>query len=234
MIVMAFNEREGLEQEVLSLSNVLSQEAIAYEIIIIDDGSTDGSGAVADRLASSLKSVTVIHHPENRGLGEVYRSGFRAAHGEYLSFFPADGQVNPESCVTFFRQRADADLILGYVNRRPEGWKARLLSGAERAYYALLLGHFPKFQGPFLLKTSLLRSLPLISSGRGWGIVMELIIRAYRGGFVILHSEVQLRQRNFGKSKVSKLKVIFSILLQVMQIRIALWKKRDTHLSFLP
>ena len=92
VIVMAYNEAESLERVVDEVETALRVVDRPYEIIIVNDGSGDGTGDVADRLSSVIDAVRVVHHEVNRGLGEVYRTGFAAARGEFVTIIPADGQ----------------------------------------------------------------------------------------------------------------------------------------------
>src|SRR6266481_6346723 len=131
---MAFNEAANLEPLAREVRACVEGLGIAAEILIVDDGSTDGTGAVADRLAAEMPDVRVIHHGLNRGLGGVYRTGFEEAQGELISFCPADGQFPPSILETFVPAIEGYDMVLGYVPRR-DSLFGRVLSGVERAIY---------------------------------------------------------------------------------------------------
>src|SRR5262249_26041249 len=112
--VFAWNEVETLEEVVRELAESLGRVGWAYEIVIIDDGSTDGTSELADRLARDVAAVRVVHHGTNSGLGGVYRTGFAEARGRFLTFYPGDGQF-PGSIVEEMAPIAvsrDLDLVL--------------------------------------------------------------------------------------------------------------------------
>lgn len=219
VVVMAYNEVGSLPGVVRDLDATLAGFGRPYELIIVDDGSSDGTGAAADRLAAELDRVRVIHHSPNLGLGEVYRRGFDAASGRFVSFFPADGQFPASILETLVPLAEEHDLVLGYITRRPGSWTSRALSSIERLLYRALFGDFPRFQGIFLLRTSLLDELPLKTRGRGWGIVMELVLRAVRGGFRVTSVPTDFRARAEGGSKVKNLRTICSNLGQLVRLR---------------
>jgi dolichol-phosphate mannosyltransferase len=225
---MAYNEAENLEAVVRELAGALASLGGDHELVIVDDGSADGTGTLADRLAAEPRGdggpeVRVIHHPTNRGLGGVYRTGFEGARGELLTFFPADGQF-PASIVTqFFPLMAEHDLVLGYLPTREGGGAgallARGLSRAERVLYRLLYGSMPRFQGIFMLRRSVLAEIPLHTTGRGWGVVMEMVLRVWRGGYRVTSVPTPFRPRLAGRSKVMNARTIWINLQQAVALR---------------
>jgi len=218
--VMAFNEAESLEGVVTEILTTLSSVSRPFDVLIVDDGSTDGMGELAEKLASDHPQVSVCRHETNKGLGEVYRSAFQQAKGDWLTFLPGDGQIPAESLYSFLEEMNGADMVLGYIPNRPVPPWVKLLSWGERFLYRLLFGGFPRFQGAFMFRRSILDEITLISTGRGWTIVMELILRTYRGDYRISHAPTLLRPRSHGDSKVNNLSNIWSNLKQAF----LLWK----------
>ena len=89
--IMCYNEAASLERVVGEIRAELQRLGVDHEVVIIDDGSTDGSREIADRLAREVPEVRVVHHPVNLGLGAVYREAFRCGTKELATAFPADG-----------------------------------------------------------------------------------------------------------------------------------------------
>jgi glycosyltransferase involved in cell wall biosynthesis len=219
VVVMAFDEAASLEAVVRELDEAAARAAPSHEVLVVDDGSTDGTAALADRLAAERGAVRVVHHPENRGLGGVYRTGYAEARGELVTFFPADGQFPASILEDFVPRMAARDLVLGYVERRTDSARGRVLSGAERALYRVLFGRLPRFQGVMMFRREILGRLPLRSSGRGWGIVMELVVRATRAGLRIESAPTPLLDRRAGRSKVQTARSVWSNLAQALALR---------------
>jgi dolichol-phosphate mannosyltransferase len=221
---MAYNEAPSLEATAREIHGVLRALGAPCEMLIVDDGSGDGTGEIADALARELDApaavrVRVVHHRPNLGLGGVYRTGFAESRGDYLTFFPADGQF-PATIIRDFLPRArEADLVLGYLPDRKSSVVAKALSAVERLLYAALFGRLPRFQGIMMLRRAVLADVALKSAGRGWAVVMELIIRMTRGGYRVVSVPNEMRPRLHGESKVNNVRTIWANVRQVVALR---------------
>jgi glycosyltransferase involved in cell wall biosynthesis len=220
VIVMAYNEAATLSSVLDEIDVVMRSSACSYEVIIVDDGSSDGTDQIADDAAQRLPSLTVLHHPTNRGIGEVYRSGFQAATGKYLTFLPADGQFPARIVTDFAPLMSQADLVLGYLPDIMRSPVATVLSWMERSLYRVMFGRLPRFQGIMMFRRTMLEDLGVKPGGRGWGILMEIIVRAKRSHLKIVSVPTSLRPRTSGKSKVNNLRSIWANIDQA----IALWR----------
>jgi len=219
VVVMAFDEAASLESVVLEIAAACGPLGRPFEILIVDDGSRDGTAEVADRLAAGHPAVRVVHHPVNLGLGGVYRTGFLESRAAFVTFFPADGQFDPALIGRFLERIAGADMVLGYYSAGSRGAVGRLLSAAERLIYRLLFGNVPRFRGVLLFRRELLSRFPLRSAGRGWVVLMELILRAQRGGCRLVSEPTGLRARAGGASKVQNGRTILANLRQLVALR---------------
>ena len=215
---MAYNEAASLKMVADEITAAVQRLGIPYELLIIDDGSTDETGEIADHLAQQSGLVRVVHHAPNGGLGAVYRTGFAEAQGRYLTFFPADGQFPASSIEQLLAVMANQDMVLGYIPRRP-GMASRTLSLLERLLYRALFGSLPTFQGVLMFRRVLLEEIELESRGRGWAVLMELIIRTSRGGYRVTTIPTGVRPRFAGHSKVNNFRTIWANLIQVLELR---------------
>ena len=225
VVVMTFNEAATLDRTVAEIRGELERLGRPWEILIIDDGSTDDSGTRADALAAADPRHRVIHHGMNRGLGGVYRTGFEESRAAYVTFFPADGQF-PATIIPEFRAAIDGvDLVLGLLPPRQDSRIGHLLSTIEKALYRLVVGPMPPFQGILLLRRSLLEGMTLRSEGRGWTILMEFLLRTDRRGARYVNRVTTLRPRTAGRSKVNNLRTIVANARQMLTLRALI---RDT------
>jgi glycosyltransferase involved in cell wall biosynthesis len=221
VVIMAWNEVASLAAVAHEIHEELLRLGISFEILLIDDGSSDGTGPLADQLAGELSGLRVHHHDVNRGLGGVYRTAFAEARGELVTFFPADGQFPAELIAHYLPAMTEADLVLGVLPQREDGL-AKLLSLSERALLRLMFGTFPRFQGILMFRTELVRRTPLVSQGRGWIVLMEFILRQARAGARIKNMTITMRPRASGTSKVNNLRSIVSNLRQLAALRLSM------------
>ena len=217
--VMAYNEGHTLESVVREILEEMIACDQGVEIVIVNDGSEDETEATADRLASEIPQVRAVHHPENQGLGEVYRTGFSEARGEWLTFMPGDGQIPASDLHGFLALMPESDMVLGYIPDRPIPLYVKALSFGERLLYRILFGAMPRFQGIVMVRTELLQESPLVSEGRGWTILMELILKTARGKYRLDQAQTGLRDRVAGESRVNNIQTIVSNLRQVIALR---------------
>lgn len=219
VVVMTYNEVATLERTVAEIRGELERLGRPWEILVVDDGSTDGSGDRAEALAAADPRHRVLHHPVNLGLGGVYRSGFEQSRGDFVTFFPADGQF-PASIIPEFRGAIDeVDMVLGLLPPRRDSWIGHLLSTVEKALYRVVVGPMPPFQGILLFRRRLLEGMPLRSEGRGWTILMEFLCRADRRGARYVNRRTALRPRTVGRSKVNNLRTIIANTRQMLTLR---------------
>jgi glycosyltransferase involved in cell wall biosynthesis len=219
VVIMAFNEVNNLKVVFGEIESVLNSIGKSYEVLIINDGSSDGTEVIAGQLARDKENVRVITHEKNLGLGGVYRTGFSQARGESITFFPADGQFPATIIKRFAPLMEGSEMVLGYLPNRDGSLLAKFLSAGERVLYRLLLGPMPRFQGIVMFRRELLDELELRSVGRGWSVLMELIIRAARGGYRITSEPTEVRPRISGKSKVNNFRTIWANFKQMVALR---------------
>jgi glycosyltransferase involved in cell wall biosynthesis len=129
----AYNDEHTIEHIVRTAANEIRKVTSDFEILIIDDGSKDQTGAIADRLAGELPFVRAIHHPSNLGYGAALISGFKNARKDLIFYTDGDGQYDVREVHNLLAQlRPNIDLVNGYKVKRSDAWYRILIGGAYR------------------------------------------------------------------------------------------------------
>lgn len=220
LFILAFNEEATLEQVTRQAWKALSRQGGDFELVVIDDGSTDKTGKIADRLSHDLERVSVIHHGNNCGLGTGYRTAFARATKDLLTFYSADGQFSADLLDKFLPLAQEHDMVLGYLPKRNDSLLSRALSRVEKALFFLLFGPMPKFQGVLMFRRRLLDKIELLSpGGRPWTVLMELIIKTKKRGYKITSIPIEMKPRACGRSKVNNPATIWANFRQLLALR---------------
>lgn len=220
----AYNEEKNLEKTVAKAIEVLSQVAAKWEVIIVNDGSTDKTGEVADRLAKDFKNLRVIHHPQNRGYGAALKSGLYNARHDWIAFTDADGQFDFSEIAKFVKtqEETQTDLVIGYYLQRKVSW-FRILGSRllwQPAVYLLFGLRARDIDCGFkLIKKEVVQKIPLLEAERGPFISSEFLIKAKRAGFKIAEIGVRHYPRREGKATGASLKVVFSGFADLLRLK---------------
>lgn len=200
VVVPAYNEAGNLEAAVRDVVHAL-RSFDEYEVIIVNDGSKDNTGEVADRVAAKLPGVRVIHHPVNRGFSEAYQTGMRSARLEYVTFVPGDGEVAVESVEDIFSAVGTADLVVPYHGTPwNRSWHRRILTWICTTQLNIAFGRRLKYyQGPAVYPTALAKVLP--NNTTGFFFATEMLVNALMMGYSFVEVPLTHRERTYGQSK---------------------------------
>ena len=222
-----YDERENLEPMLRSLATVLGRED---RVLVIDDNSPDGTGELADRLASELPFVDVLHRGHKDGLGPAYLAGFRhalAAGAELIVQIDCDFSHDPNDVPRLIDAARDADVVLGsrYVRGggiRDWGRFRRAISQAASLYTQLLLMPVKDATGGFkCLRREVLQRIELDKvTSRGYMFQIETTYRARRAGFRIAEIPITFTERRAGGSKMSR-GIVLEAIWRVPALRLA-------------
>lgn len=229
LVLPALNEVENLEEAVAQARGPLAEIDPDWEIVIVDDGSTDGTGDLAERLADRDGRIRVVHHAENRGLGAAVRSGFEAARGTLLIYADSDLPFDMAALAEAHRvmQATGADLVTGFrTNREVEGPLRHVQSVVYTKLINALLG-FPVRDVNFALKLmrrEVAEKARLTSDGSF--IDAELVARAKEEGFSMVQFGVLYTPRVRGESTLARPGVIVEILRDLTLFRLGRGRRR--------
>jgi glycosyltransferase involved in cell wall biosynthesis len=217
IVVPAYNEEQALAGAVADVEGAI-EGFDDYEIVVVDDGSTDATAAVADELAAARPRVRVIHHGVNRGLSAAYRTGLDEARMEYVTFFGADGEILPESIHAIISRTGEASLVVPYHgDPGARGWMRRLLTWVSTEQVNVLFGWRQRYyQGPTVYPTRLARALPREIDG--FFFATEMLVHALSAGYGSVEVPLYTRQRAGGVSKAVKLRNVVKAELAILRL----------------
>lgn len=201
---------------------VASGEIGDYELIIVDDASSDATPRLADEAAAADRRVKVVHHPTNRKLGGSMKSGFAAATGDVIVYTDADLPFDMRELHRALRllRQYEADIISAYrFDRTGEGLVRVVYSAFYNALVRVLFGvRIRDVNFAFkVCRSSIFRNITLRSEGSF--IDAELIVRARKLGYSIVQFGVDYFPRTRGISTLSKPSVIVKILREAFSLR---------------
>jgi dolichol-phosphate mannosyltransferase len=226
VIVPTYNERFNIERLIPA---ILGQDP-SLEVLVVDDGSPDGTGGLVDDLARRDSRVHILHREAKLGLGTAYIAGFRWALERKYDFvfeMDADFSHNPERLPEFLQMVAETDVVLGsrYQNGHVNvvNWPmSRLFLSYAANLYARAVTGLPIFDttGGFkCFRRNVLESIDLNSvKSNGYAFQIEMSYRAWKRGFNLVEIPIIFVDRTEGESKMSK-RIVREAVWMVWRLR---------------
>lgn len=220
-----YNEEKSISDVVKKAIRVLENVAQKWEITVVDDGSQDKTGKIADELARGDKRIGVIHHSPNSGYGASLKSGFYNAKYSWIAFTDSDGQFDFSEIKNFIKKQneTNADLVIGYYLVRKVSFFKKITSRVwEYLVYFLFNLKVRDIDCGFkLIRKKVIDEIPRLESERGAFISSELLIKAKKQGFKIVEVGVNHYSRKTGKGTGRNVNVILKSFMDLFK----LWKK---------
>lgn len=229
IIVPAFNEAENLTpviDETMATVGRWRGGTLKAEVVIVDDGSVDGTEDVCASLTARYPALKVIRHQTNRGFGAALRTGFKAATGEYSTFIPADGEIRVDQALGLFELSQGGDLVTSKrvpyhdprIVAKVRPWWREFMSKGYAMLCRQILGFDPsRRDGIFVIRTKEVQNFKLRSTTGA--IVTEILMSSLMGGAVNYEGEISYNLRLSGKSKVINVKTIVRHLRDIIILR---------------
>jgi dolichol-phosphate mannosyltransferase len=226
-----YDERENLESMVEALAEMRAKAPIDGDVLVIDDSSPDGTGAIADRLAADRPWLHVLHRAQKEGLGRAYLAGFRWALERdyaYVLEMDCDFSHDPTAVPSLLDAAiAGADLVLGsrYVaggGVTDWGLSRKIISAGGCLYARTILGlRVRDLTGGFkCFRRHVLEQTPLDDvDAQGYMFQIEMTYRAIREGFRVVEVPITFADRKLGGSKMSR-KIVLEAVRRVPELRI--------------
>ena len=214
-----FNEIGNIENcvhEALATGHKITRD---LEIIIVDDASTDGSGALADALAERHPELRVLHHSRNRKLGGTLRTGFSAATKDWVLYIDSDLPIHMDDALRAIPLTRNAEMVIGNRQGRAEGIRREIFSWVYNRLIRLLFGlQVSDVNFAFkLFRRSLLSQIALQSEGSF--IDAELLIETRNAGLIIAELPMQYFERVAGASTLASWSIVWTVLREMAAYR---------------
>jgi glycosyltransferase involved in cell wall biosynthesis len=213
------NEQDNIERVVQQAQEVLPTISDDYEIIIVNDGSTDRTAEIADQLCQTDSHIRSVHLPENRGYGGALQSGFRAATKEWVFYTDGDGQFDLQELPTLLNHIENCDIVSCYrINRQDIA--LRKFNGWAWSKLVNLIFHFQirdvdcAFK---LFRRDIFDHIQMHSQGAL--IDAEILARAHRAGYRITQCGVHHYPRTAGEQSGANVKVILRAFKELFKLR---------------
>jgi len=207
VVIPAYREAENILSTLENVASALSPLAIPHEILVVDDGSDDGTGTIVAEQLARFPALRLLVNPRNMGFGSSYRRGVEAAACDHIVMVHGDNAWGAETLRDFFSHLGEADVIVGYTRDmwRSRSWQRAIVSKTFTRLVNLITGRrLQYYNGLQIHQAAVLRSLRIES--RGYGFQAEVLVKALHAGATFSEIPVDLIERMHGESQAFRLK----------------------------
>jgi glycosyltransferase involved in cell wall biosynthesis len=218
--VPCYNEEPNLAgtvDEIMAAADGAGLES--YEIVMVDDGSTDGTGAALQRLAATNTQIQPVINPHNLGLGGAYKAGVAAARGTYVMMIPGDNAHPARGIVPILKCAGQADIVIPYVTNAEVRSFARRM--ASRGFVGLMNALFgldvPYYNGLVVHRLDLLRGIEIETDS--FAYQAEAIVKLLKGGADYAAVGVEINAVEHGGTTAFRLSNVIRVLRTLWDLK---------------
>jgi glycosyltransferase involved in cell wall biosynthesis len=217
--IPAFNEAETIEsvaKEALRVGHKVTKD---LEILLIDDGSTDATPKIIDKLKKEYIEIHVVHHVHNKGFSGAMKSCYTNAHKEWIFLAPGDGQIKIEDITRFIEKSETADVLVGFRTSNPEPFNRKVNSFVFHSLYRALFGvRLKQISTAILWRTKTIQSITITAADRSASIQPEVIYKAWKKGARFAEIGIPSYARKGGTPKGSDPMMIFLTIKELLRL----------------
>jgi len=216
-LVPAFNEEKNIVATINEIAEI-SSEIQNYEILIVDDGSSDNTASISKKLAKKSSNIRLLTHQKNLGFGAAYKTAYSNARGKYCMLIPGDNAHPAHTVMPIIQAAGMADMIIPYVtNPGARNIGRQILSKLFVFIVNTLVGlQIPYYNGLVLHKTHLLQSLDTKTSG--YAYQAEIIVKLIRSGASFCTVPTEISERSTGETKAFAPKNIIQVIRTLLHL----------------
>jgi glycosyltransferase involved in cell wall biosynthesis len=225
VVIPAYNEQSNLRETVIVVANKLDELKTSFEIVIVNDGSTDRTRPIAEELSNEDGRIRLINHPHNMGPGSGVFTGIEASRGEFVIFIPADLALDINELHKYITASQTCDLVVGIrSDRRDYSLFRKFVSIVNITLIKLLFGMKERqFNYIHMYRRAMLQRMNIES--RGVFITAEIMIKARDLGYRLQEVDITYVPRTAGKATCGSRRVIGNTVKDLLTF----WWKRTTR-----
>jgi glycosyltransferase involved in cell wall biosynthesis len=219
VVIPAYCEADNILQTLDNVTGALDGLPLAYEVLVIDDGSTDGTAALVAAQAPRFPHVRLLANDHNRGFGWSYQRGVEAAALDNIVMVHGDNAWGHETLRELFRRVGEADVIVGYTRAmfQSRTWARAIISKTFTGLLNLITGrrlHY--YNGLQIHPASVLKALPIESTG--YGFQAEVLVKSLRLTRTFIEVPMDLIERTHGESKAFRLANVVDVARTIVRL----------------
>jgi len=212
VIMPALNEENNIKEAIESTLSAFDKLKIDGEVLVIDDGSTDKTGEIAEKFTNENTFVKVIHHEKPLGIGYSFWEAVRHSNKDVVVMFPGDNENDPEDALTYFYLMNYVDIIVPFIHNNEVRNRLRR---AISALFSFIINmsfmiNLNYTNGTVFYRRSILNTIELRSFG--FFYQAELLIKLIRNGYLFAEVPNFLSKRNNGKSTALSFKSFIKVM----------------------
>jgi dolichol-phosphate mannosyltransferase len=225
VIIFAFDEAENIAPVLGELRAWLEAHEPDAEIVFVDDGSRDRTSEVAAGVLAGW-AHQLVRHEKNRGIGAALKSGVRVATGEWVTFLPADGQIEPSAIETLrdAQRRSFADVVFSVYDDRNDGIDRKFFSLGVRGLILAVHGVWMRSDGPYLFRRELFDPDRLPPDSFFLNFEFPIRMMAQKRPTTVV--TIRCRPRRAGQSKSTQWHRIASVARELVDLRVRRTRER--------
>lgn len=222
LVVFAYNEAGNVPAVLGEIAAYLAGRGAPYELLFVDDGSTDGTAEAARKVLWGNAHARVLTHDKNRGIGAALKTGVRAAGLPWVSFLPCDGQIAPRQLDVLCAAAGDQEvpLVFSVYRDRDDGWHRTMMSAGIRLLIRTLFGVTVYSDGPYLFRRELFDAELLVPDT--FFLNFEFPIRALKSGVRHCVVTIGCLPRRAGTSKSTGLRRVAGVARDLLGLKLRL------------
>jgi glycosyltransferase involved in cell wall biosynthesis len=221
VVLLMFNEQDSILSALAEHVTFLEQNLDDWEVIVVDDGSTDAGADIASGFALERDRIRVVSHGVNRGMGAGIATGIRQATKDYFVMNAADGQIPADEIGKLLPLLDGADIALSTYAVPRESRVRGLLSRGFRFYLARVSDIRFELQGLYLFPTAAAREIEPLIRAQTFFFSFELIQRGIERGLTTAATDILVQPRAAGSSKIANVRRIFEVASDALGYGIA-------------